>query len=107
MDTETKMKRSQLRKIGKIGNINLDARRKIATQCFELGIEYCELNFPGCVHNLGVAPCHKEKREWYRTRPELLHDRSHWRVGCVHCHEILDNRAKTTKKQSDAIFDTD
>lgn len=64
MDTKTKMKRSPLRKIGKIGDINLDARRKIATQCFEMGLEYCELNFPGCMHNFGVAPCHKERREW-------------------------------------------
>lgn len=93
-----------MKKIGKIGQINLDARRKIATQCFELGIEYCELNFPGCMVSFGVAPAHKEKREWYRKHPELLYDRSHWRVACQWCHEILDNRSKTTKEQSDSFF---
>lgn len=103
------MKRSPLRKIGKIGDINLDARRKIATQCFELGIEYCELNFPGCMHNFGVAPAHKERREFYRAKAfqHLLYDRSHWRVACQWCHSILDDRSKTSKKQSDDIFSTD
>ena len=93
-----------MRKKGKIGQINLDARRKIATYCFEHDIEYCELLFPGCMYNFGVAPAHKEKREWYRTKPELLYDRSHWRVACQWCHNILDDRSKTSKQKSDSYF---
>ena len=94
-----------MNKIGKIGRINFDARRKIATQCFDLGIETCEIRFPGCMGTFGIAPAHKQPREWYRTKPELLYHRDHWRAACQWCHEILDNRAKTSKEKSDSFFE--
>lgn len=94
-----------MKRVGKIGRINQEARKKIALYCAEHSLSHCELLFPGCMGTFGVAPAHKEKREWYRTRPELLYDRSHFKIACQFCHEILDNRAKTTKKQSDEIFE--
>lgn len=98
------MKRSPIRKVGKIGNINLDARRKIATQCYEMGLEYCELNFPGCMHNFGVAPAHRRPRIFYREDPDKLSDYKEWVVACQFCHERLDNRSKMTQKESDDVF---
>lgn len=105
------MKRSPLRKVGKIGDINLDARRKIATQCFELGIEYCEINFPGCMNNFGVAPAHRHKRVFYINKPGLLEDRSEWLVLDVRCHDMIECSKELTEivfgitKDKDYIYD--
>lgn len=100
------MKRSILNPVGKIGKINIEARKSIASQCEEMGLERCELRFPFCNGTFGLAPAHKHPREWYRGRGELLSDWHHWIVACQYCHEILDDRSKTSKKESDEIFDT-
>jgi len=65
---------------------------------------YCELNFKGCMGTFGVAPAHKYPREWYRSKPELLSDYHQWIIGCQYCHQILDDRSKTTEEEKDEIF---
>jgi hypothetical protein len=95
-----------MNQIGKIGRINREARRSIAEQSEELGIEWCEIQFHGvCQGNFGLAPAHKEKREWYRGHHELLSDRRHWLAACQPCHIVLDDRSKTTKEESDLFFE--
>lgn len=100
------MKKTSINKLGKIGEINKEAREIIADICWEKDLTSCELRFKGCQGQYNLAPAHKERREDYRGVPELLSAFEHWVVACQHCHEILDNRAKTTKEESDAIFDT-
>jgi len=93
-----------MKRIGKIGKINIEANRILFQKFREAEIDYCELKFQGCLKNWLLQFCHKEKREWYRGKPELLSDLKHVILGCQNCHEILDNRAKTTKEKSDNIF---
>ena len=96
------MKRSPIRKIGKIGLRNKEANKINYAYFASIGVENCQL----CGGSFGLAVAHKEKREWYRAFPELLHSPSHIKLLCVICHQRLDDRSLTTKKESDAIFDT-
>lgn len=98
------MKRSRINPVGKTGKANLKARKMIAAQAEVLGLTSCEIKFEGCKGTFGIAPAHKERREFYRNDPDLLYHISQWVAACQYCHEILDNRAKTTKEESDAIF---
>jgi hypothetical protein len=98
------MKRTPLNKIGKIGKRNIDAVRRLKWIFNDYGITRCELNFPGCTPDMFLAFCHKEKREWYRIVPKLLYSFKHVILGCQNCHDILDDRSKTTKEESDEIF---
>ena len=93
-----------MRRIGKIGKINIEANRILKEKFEKSGIRKCEIGFEGCLKNWLLQFCHKENRVWYRRRPELLSDMSHVILGCASCHAILDDRSKTTKEKSDAIF---
>lgn len=50
--------------------------------------------------------CKPRTYNWKRCRSCNLKLKCKKEKERKHCHEILDNRAKTTKKESDAIFDT-
>lgn len=93
-----------MKKVGKIGKINIRANRILFQKFRDAEIDYCEIKFKGCLKNWLLQFCHKEKREWYRGKSGLLSDMKHVILGCQNCHEILDNRSKTTKEESDAIF---
>lgn len=93
-----------MNKIGKVGKANIAANRKLKKMFGEKGITTCELAFPGCLWDYMLTFCHKEKREAYRGNLERLSAFEEVVLGCQHCHAILDDRSKTTKKQSDAIF---
>jgi len=98
------MKKTPLKKIGKIGRRNIDANKLLKLIFNDYGINRCELNFKGCTPGIFLGFCHREKREYYRKFPELLHNFKHVILGCQNCHSILDDRSKTTKKESDSIF---
>jgi hypothetical protein len=93
-----------MRRIGKVGKANLAANRKLKKMFEEKGITTCELAFPGCLWDYMLGFAHKDRREAYRGNLARLGAFEEVLLSCVHCHEILDNRSKTTKKQSDAIF---
>ena len=96
------MKRTPLNRIGKIGRRNQEANKVNYGRFEALGIDRCEL----CGGTFGLAVAHKEKREWYRACPELLYDEKQTALLCVNCHDKLDDRSKTSKQESDEIFDT-
>ena len=79
--------------------MNKKARAMIAKIAEEKGLDRCEL----CGGTFGCAPAHKEKRIAYSTAEELA-DFDSWICLCIKCHEKLDNRSKTTKEESDAVF---
>lgn len=93
-----------MKKIGKIGKVNIEARKRIAKIAEEENITTCELKFPGCEGSFGIAPCHRHPRVWYRGIIELLSDFKQWIAGCNHCHAILDDRSKTTEEKKEEIF---
>lgn len=95
------LRRTPLKRIGKIGKRNQEANKINYGRFAEMGIDRCEL----CGGTFGLAAAHKHPREWYRSCPELLSDESHVLYLCVECHEKLDNRDKTSKLESDEIFE--
>lgn len=93
-----------MRKIGKIGKRNLNALETLKWFYNDYGITSCELGLDGCMGNQFMGFAHKEKRENYRKNPEGLADFNETLLLCQNCHSILDDRSKTTKEQSDAVF---
>lgn len=98
------MKRSPLRKIGKIGKANIEARKIIGRICGENNIISCELRFNGCMGNFGFAPAHRHERLFYKGDVSRLSDMNEWLMSCVWCHQILDDRSKTKKDEVEKIF---
>lgn len=97
-------KRKFIKQIGKQGKINILANKKIKEMIDNERIVECELKFKGCLGNWTLSPAHKEKRWWYKDKPELLWNRSQVLIACSNCHQILDDRSKTTKEKSDSYF---
>lgn len=92
------MKRTPLKKIGKIGNANKEARKKIATTAEELGLNYCEIGLQGCLVTSFLAPAHLHRRSWYKGDIELLADYSQWVSCCVNCHDKLEVDKELTER---------
>lgn len=83
--------------------MNRQARAIIARDAENGIITSCELRFPGCMGTFGIAPAHKRPRIFYRTVEELS-DFKNYVWACVHCHQILDDRTKTSREQNDELF---
>jgi len=93
-----------MKRIGKIGKRNIEANKVLKQEYGSRGITRCELRLEGCMGFMMLAFCHRHPREWYRAHSELLGDFRQTVLGCQNCHEILDNRAKTTKEEAESIF---
>jgi hypothetical protein len=98
------MRKTPLKRIGRVGEANREARQRIAKIAEEKGLNYCELKFEGC-QNWPLAPAHCRPRSFYQGNVELLSDYSQWISACQHCHTILDSRSQTSQEESDAIFE--
>lgn len=95
------MKRTPLRKIGKVGDANIKARKIIAAICEEKGLNYCEIRFNKdvqCMGNWPLAPAHLHKRAWYKGDVALLSDYNQWVVACQVCHDHMEHDAELTQK---------
>lgn len=95
------MKRTPLKRIGKIGKRNIASNQINYGRFAEMGITSCEL----CGGTFGLAAAHKNPREWYRSCPELLYDMEQVLLLCQECHNRIDDRSRTSKEESDAIFE--
>ena len=94
------MRKSPLRKIGKIGKRNL-AANKILKQIYSAkGIKACEIGLEDCLKTWTLAFAHKNPRSWYYKRPELLSGFNQTLLACVSCHQKIDDK----KKLKAAIF---
>lgn len=89
------MKKTPLKKIGKIGLRNLEANRILKEKFEELGIYWCEK----CGRSdLPLTNAHRHKRDWYypEERQHLLYDINQVLKLCLGCHiEIEGNVEKT------------
>lgn len=92
------MRRTGIKKIGKIGKINIEARNKIAEIAEEKGLSFCEINLEGCLGRMYLAPAHKHKRSWYKGNVELLADFNQWVCACVSCHNLIEHNEELTDK---------
>lgn len=92
------MKRTRLKKIGRVGRANIESRNKIAEIAEEKGLNYCEIRLGGCLKNLYLAPAHRNKRVWYKGNAELLADYSQWVAACVNCHNFIEHDKALTEE---------
>jgi len=93
------MRRTCLRKIGRRGKINIAANKKLKELFTEKRIRDCEIGLEGCCGNyLGLQFCHRKKRSWYYSRPELLSDFKQVVLGCPVCHNRIEHNPKLTEE---------
>ena len=95
------MKRSGIKRCGKVGQANSKARKIIGEKCEELGLNYCEIAFNKdvtCLRSWPLAPAHKHKRAWYKGDVELLSDYNEWVVACQNCHNHMEHNEELTLK---------
>lgn len=93
------MKRMPLRKVGKIGEANIEARKIIAEIAEEKGLNYCELQVvDNCLRRRYLAPAHRHKRAWYKGDVALLSAYEQWVSSCVVCHDRIENDKELTEE---------
>lgn len=88
------MKRSPLKKLGKIGKINKASNEKLKELFIENDITSCEI----CGLTYGLTFAHRHKRVWYRSRPELLSDANQVLLLCLECHQKIEYNKKLTEE---------
>lgn len=92
------MKRTKLRRIGKIGHANLTANKRLAQYWMDEGITYCEIKLPGCWKNFYLQNVHRNKRSFYKGNVDLLCNPKQVIRGCPPCHEKIENDKELTEK---------
>ena len=86
------MKRTPLRKVGRIGEANIEARKRIAEIARRNNLIACELVLDdGCLGYSYLAPAHRHKRSWYKGDVEKLSDYNEWVAACQSCHNTIEN----------------
>jgi hypothetical protein len=75
--------------------INKEANQILKAEYFIRKIFRCEVKLEGC-WNDRQSWHHKHKRNWYKSRPELLSEYSQTIGICNHCHDILEKDSKLT-----------
>ena len=94
-----------MRKVGKVGKANIEARKKIGklaeanklTTC-ELGPVLVSFGINVCLYNFTLAPAHRHKRAWYKGDAEKLADIKQWVCACVDCHDAIEHNADLTEQ---------
>ena len=86
------MKRTPLKRMGKIGKRNVNANRKLKDLFVSKGITQCEM----CGSTFALSFAHRHKRIWYREFPELLSDFNQVLLLCVPCHEKIEYNKELT-----------
>ena len=95
------MKRTPLKKLGKVGEANMEARKRIAEIAEERGLNYCELKLTGCLGRMYLAPAHRHKRAWYKGDVNKLSDYRQWISACQLCHNVMEHN----KDLTEGVFD--
>lgn len=92
------MKHTTLKKIGKIGKANIEARKRIAEIAEDKWITWCEIRLANCLGGFALAPAHKYKRAWYKGDVEKLSDYNEWVAACQNCHNTIENDPQLTEE---------
>jgi len=89
----------KMRQIGRRGEINIEANRKLREIYFKKGIKSCEIGIDNkCTKRLFTAFAHRHRRYWYYNRPELLSDFNQTILACSHCHNQIDSNKELLKE---------
>lgn len=91
------MKKTPLRKVGKIGSANIKANKILAEK---LPKQHCEAQLEGCLGNWPLSWAHKHKRIWYKGDVEKLSDTNEVIVMCQNCHDMTEHN----RELNDEIF---
>lgn len=105
LKTKTTLKASKsIRRVGKVGKANMEARKLIAKRAEALKLSTCELGpvliqygINVCLYNFAMAPAHRHKRAWYKGDAEKLADVKQWVAACVDCHDAIEHSAELTE----------
>ena len=92
------MKKTYLKRIGKIGKRNISANKKIKELFTEKRIYECEIGLENCLKNIFLQRVHRHKRSFYYSRPELLYDIKEVALGCQSCHDKIEHNPKLTEE---------
>lgn len=90
------LKRGRLRRVGKIGQANIEANQILKSIMGDVG--YCEIGLIGCLGNWPLQFVHRHKRAWYKGDVAKLSDYRQVIVGCQNCHEKIEHDAELTKQ---------
>jgi hypothetical protein len=101
MKTGSQLKRTRIRKVGKVGHANREARTIIADIAENMGLNYCEIGLPGCLVTYFLAPAHRNKRSFYRGNSALLAAYEQWVSSCQKCHDQIEHN----KTLTEAVFE--
>lgn len=100
----TLVARKAIRKVGKVGRANIQARQAIAVTAEAMKLKTCELGpvlarmgyETGCTKTWPLAPAHRHKRAWYKGDAEKLADVRQWVAACTNCHDCIEHNAELT-----------
>ena len=87
-----------MKKIGRIGKINLKANRILKQKYMEAGICQCEIRLPECMRDFALSFAHKHKRIWYKANLELLSSMKETLLACASCHAKIENDKELTEE---------
>jgi len=87
-----------MKRIGRIGKINIKANKILKQKYTERGTKSCEIRLPGCMPNFALSFAHKHKRLWYYSRPELLSSIKETLIACPNCHDEIEDNKKLTEE---------
>jgi hypothetical protein len=85
-----------MKRIGKIGKINLEANKKLKELFLQKQILTCEI----CGSDWALSWHHKHSRVWYRPWPEKLSEFSEVLLVCPEHHNLL----QSDQRKSDYYF---
>jgi len=106
--TTTLKAKKRIKKVGKVGKANIEARNLIAKKAEAMKLTHCELGpvllqmygINICLYNYALAPAHRHKRAWYKGDVEKLADIKQWVAGCQCCHDAIEHN----KEMTEAVF---
>lgn len=90
-----------MKKIGKIGRMNIRANQKLKAIYQEKGIDRCEVRLPGCMEVFALSFAHWHKRIWYKEQKngsELLASYQETVLACPHCHARMESDKELTEE---------
>jgi hypothetical protein len=104
------MKRTPIKKTGKIGRINREANRRLKVIYMKKGITCCEVNLPGCLFTWARSWHHRYPRQDYYDRDREKHianlaDFKSTLLVCNNCHKQLQQDKELSEQYFDRVME--